>query len=230
MLGLQWNRIDERYFEHGLDRGVLYLTGQDPKVWNGLVSFDEDDEGGETSMLYRDGIVFLADVEASDFKGKLSAMFFPEEFRECVGFAKPADGFYVANQKPKRFGFSYRTLVGSGLAGDRFGYQIHLVYNAMASIGSRNRRTADPQKQLVDFTFDIVCTPIKLQGYRPTAHYIIDTRNLAPAKLQLLEEILYGVSYGTGEDIIVEPITDPMPGGVVGRLPTPAELLAIIEA
>lgn len=229
MFDLVWDKTDERYYEHGLDRGVLYPSFGNPVPWNGLIGFDESG-GGETSMLYRDGVVYLADVDASDFSGKLDALFFPDEFRACLGMPEVAPGMFVDNQKPKRFGFSYRTLVGSGLAGDMFGYQIHLVYNAMASVGSRRRESMGSKSDPLAFSFDIVCTPVKLQGYRPTAHYILDTRSMNPAVLIELEKILYGPAYGTGMDIITEPITEPLSGSLPGRLPTPTELYDIITA
>lgn len=161
-------------------------------AFNGLISFDEGADGGETAMYYRDGVVYLADVEPSDFVGKLSAISYPSEFAECIGIPQLTDGFYADNQKPIPFGFSYRTLVGSGSRGDMFGYQIHLVYGAMATIGQRSRRTIGADTTPVEFVFDIVCTPVKLSGYRPTAHYIIDTRNMSSSVIASLEAILYG--------------------------------------
>lgn len=224
---IKWDKIDERYFEHGLDRGVLYIDGLDPVPWNGLTGFDE---GGDASasVLYRDGVVYLADVEASDFSGKLNAMFFPDEFRPCIGMAEAIAGMYVDNQKPKRFGFSYRSLIGSGAAGDMFGYQIHLVYNAVASIGPRSRSTLGSETDPVDFSFDIVCTPERLPGYRPTAHYIIDTRSLNPQMIEAVENLLYGDDQVPATDIITEPIEDPIPGFTIGRMPTPLELYTLL--
>lgn len=188
---LTWDSPNERYYEHGLDRGVLYIPGMDPIPWNGLTGFDEDGTG-TTSTLYRDGVIYLADADASDFSGKLSALFFPDAFHECLGIPEAADGFYVGNQKPKKFGFSYRSLIGNGASDNLFGYQIHLVYNAMASIGSRSRRSIGSDSTPVEFGFDIVCTPEKLQGFRPSAHYIIDTRYMNPTTRDALEDMLYG--------------------------------------
>jgi hypothetical protein len=188
---LTWDKPNERYYEHGLDRGVLYITGKDPIPWNGITGFDEG-ASGTTSMLYRDGVIYLSDADASDFSGKINALFFPDAFHECLGMPEVADGMYVDNQKPKRFGFSYRSLIGNGGSDDLFGYQIHLVYNAMASISSRSRKTIGSTSEAVDFAFDIVCTPVKLAGYRPTAHYIIDTRNMSPGRIIELENMIYG--------------------------------------
>lgn len=196
---LNWDAPDERYYAHGLDRGVLYLPGRDPIPWNGLTGFDEGVESSVTTMYYRDGVVYLADAEASDFSGKVTSIFWPPEFGECLGFPQVVDGLFVDNQKPKRFGMAYRSLIGSGTRGDMFGYQIHLVYNAMAAIGTRSRRTLGENIETMEFDFDLVCTPVKLAGYRPTAHYVIDTRNMSKSKIAEIENILYGDAVTPGE-------------------------------
>lgn len=191
---VSWDPPNERYYQHGLDRGVLYPRNIDAVAWNGLTDFDEGSDSPSTAMYYRDGIVYLADADASDFRGVVKCMFFPKEFSACLGMPEAADGLYVDNQKPQPFDLSYRTLIGSGGATDRFGYQIHLVYNCMASIAARQRRTIGKDTDPVEFSFDIVCTPVKLQGYRPTAHYVIDTRGMSANIIADLEAMLYGLS------------------------------------
>ena len=208
---LKWDKPNERYYEHGLDRGVLYVGSKAPVVWNGLVGFDEGSEGGATSVLYRDGIVYLADADASDFSGKMTAIYFPDEFNECLGMPIVADGMIVDSQKPKRFSFSYRTLIGNGSSNDRFGYELHLVYNAVASVDSRERKSVGSSTDPVQFNINIVCTPVQLTGYRPSAHYIIDTRYLAGTSIGDIEKILYG------------------DGVTPGRLPTPDELYDLLN-
>jgi hypothetical protein len=169
------------------------LQGSVAIPWNGLTGVEEG-SSGESSLLYRDGVVYLADSDASDFTASMSALFFPDEFGECIGIPEVADGFFVDDQKPKRFSLSYRSLIGSGTEGDMFGYQIHLVYNIMASIGTRSRKSMGSEIEPIQFAFDLVCTPVKLPGYRPTAHYIIDTRNMSLSTISAIEDILYGTS------------------------------------
>lgn len=224
---LTWDAPDERYYHHGIDRGVLYLpmivsdTGISafieeplsdsggsltmPVPWNGITGFDESGNG-ESSIYYIDGRVYLADVDPTDFNGKLSAYAWPDEFAECLGIPEVTDGLYVDNQKPKRFDFCYRSLIGSGSEGDMFGYQIHLIYKAIASFGGASRKTINNTPTPNEYNFDLSCTPVALPGYRPSAHYIIDTRNIAPADLASLETILYG------DD------------ATLGRMPLPTEL------
>lgn len=179
-------------------------------AFNGITGFDEG-ASGSTSVLYRDGLVYMADVDASDFSGRLNALFYPDAFAECLGMPEVTDGLFVDNQKPKRFDFSYRTLVGSGIDDDIFRYQIHLVYNAMASVNTRNRKTMGQDVAPTEFGFDIVCTPVKLPGFRPSAHYVIDTRRMDDATIKQLEDILYGSATS------------------VGRMPTPTELYDLMN-
>lgn len=190
---IKWGEPNARYFETGLDRGVLYPTAGGAVPWNGLTSLDESGNG-EISYYYNDGVIMLADVDATDYEAHLSALTYPREFGECLGLVNVAEGLLVDNQKPKRFHLSYRTLVGSGLTGDMFGYQIHLVYNAMAKLGTKKRATISERPEPLGFDFDIVATPVQIPGYRPSAHYIIDTRDLVPETIAELEGILYGTN------------------------------------
>lgn len=178
--------------------------------WNGLISVDEGGEGS-SEILYRDGVIYLADADAGDFQAAVTAIMYPDAFSDCLGIPKVADGLYADNQKPQRFSMSYRSLIGSGTRGDMFGYQIHLVYNAMASIGQRKRNTIGDNTSPVEFNFDLVCTPVKLAGYRPTAHFVIDTRNMSSDVIAAIEAILYGTAT------------------TVGRMPTPTELYDLMH-
>jgi len=207
---ITWDKATERYYQHGVDRGVLYATGKDPVPWNGITGVEEANNSSQT-IHYIDGRIYLSDVEPGDFEGRLTALFYPDEFAECIGMPEVADGFIVDNQKAKQFSVSYRSLIGSGTAGDMFGYQIHLVYNAMATIGTRSRKTLGKNTDPIEFNFDLVATPIALRGFRPSAHYIIDTRHLDKATIAELEAILYG-----------GPTTP-------GRMPTPDELFDMLN-
>lgn len=205
-----WDGVDARYYQHGVDRGMIYPQNGDPAVWNGITGVDESSDSS-SSAYYIDGVLYFADMDPGDFSGSLTAFFWPDEFAESLGIPKVTDGLYVDNQKPKRFGLSYRSLIGSGTEGDMFGYQIHLVYNAIASIATRSRKTVNDAPDIMEFRFDLVATPVSLPGYRPTAHYIIDTRDLDTETVTLLENIIYGKM------------------STPGRMPTPTELFDMLN-
>lgn len=196
---IEWDAPNPGYYQHGLDRGVLYLpTRTEALPWNGLMSVEEGSEAPATSTIFRDGQIVLADVDPSDFSARVSALFYPDDLGPYLGMAEATDGFYVDNQKPKPFGMSYRTLVGSGTEGDMFGYQIHLIYNAILSISARQRKTINETIELTEFNFDMVATPKRLPGFRPSAHYIIDTRHMSPGVIKAIEGLLYGDDGGDG--------------------------------
>lgn len=207
---IDWDVMTDRYFQHGLDRGVLYPDGENPVPWNGLTGLTESGNGSST-LYYIDGHIYLADVDPTDFSASLTAFLYPDAFARCIGMPQVAEGLFMDNQKPKRFGLSYRNLVGSGVEGDLFGYQIHLIYKAMASIGTKQRKTLTNDPDILQMSFDIVATPVKVSGFRPTAHFVIDTRYLTPETVTNLETILYGV------------------GGVPGQLPEPQDLFDMLN-
>lgn len=207
---ISWDSQEERYYQTGIDRGVLYPQTKPPVPFNGLTGTDEMGSA-QSSILYRDGRVYLADMDPGDYEGTLTAFMYPDEFGECLGVPEVTDGLYVENQKPQRFDLSYRSLIGSGTEGDMFGYQIHLLYNVMASMGTRQRRTINATAAPMEFSFSLVATPVKLPGYRPSAHYIIDTRHLSPSSIQQLESILYGSDEA------------------FARMPSPTELFDILN-
>ena len=47
MSRLTWADPGERFFEIGVDRGVLYVGDDAGVAWNGLISVDESPQGGD---------------------------------------------------------------------------------------------------------------------------------------------------------------------------------------
>ena len=209
MFNLTWDDHDERYYYHGLDRGVLYVDGT-AYPWNGLTKIDETSDA--TSQIdYHDGVPFQVDFVPGDYAASISAIYFPDVFDACLGMPQVVDGLFVDAQPLKPFHLSYRTLVGSGGDSDMFGYQIHLVYNAMANLPSRQHQTMSATATPEDFTFPLIAKPVKLTGCRPSAHYFLDTRFMSSDICAQLEKILYG------------------DGLTPGRMPTPDELYMIMD-
>lgn len=203
---ITWDKLPERLYHQGLDRGVLYAPNYIAVPFNGLTSVDEDSNSSST-IYYIDGQIYLADLDPGDFSGSMTAFAYPDYLSACLGIQEASLGLFVDNQKPSRFGMSYRTLIGSGDKGDMFGYQIHLLYNVMASIKPRSRKTINDNVSPLEFQFDLTATPIKMTGFRPAAHYILDTRHLTPAHLLAVEQILYG--YQAGDSIYPARLPDP---------------------
>lgn len=192
MARLAWNQASERFYETGVDRGVLYPKYAPGVAWSGLVSVDEAVSGGETSAYYLDGSKYLQVVASEDFQATLTAYSAPREFSEFDGTKTLAAGLFATQQPRKQFDFSYRTLIGNDVDGIDHGYKIHLVYNALASPGARTNRTVGDQPELNQLSWTIDTVPPLGEGYRPTAHLVVDSRDLPIQLLTALEDILYG--------------------------------------
>lgn len=192
MARLSWNAPSERIFETGLDRGVLYpKNGTRPVVWNGLTSVDE--EGAETaSSYYIDGRPFLYLPKPKEFEATIRAYTYPDEFAPMMGLAEAADGMFLDSQMSDSFDLSYRTIVGDGVDGLKRGYKIHLIYNAVVSPQSVAYESLSSDVNPVEFSWTIQAVPIRVDGYRATAHVVIDTRNMEQDKLDQIEAFLYG--------------------------------------
>lgn len=191
LLAMTWNAPSERFFEAGLDRGVLYPKVKPAVAWNGLVSVDE--EGGDgAAAYYVDGRPFLFLPRPKEYKATLSAYTFPDEFSEIMGVTEATDGMYLDSQVGSSFDLSYRTKVGNDTRGIEHAYKIHLVYNATVTPQSNSYESISDSINPTTFSWEIQAVPVKVEGFRPTAHIIIDTRHMAQEKIDALEELLYG--------------------------------------
>lgn len=192
MTRLSWDALGERYYESGVDRGVLYVDDVG-YLWNGLVSVSEAPSGGDAQSYYLDGIKYLSLASAEEYEATINAFSAPQEFTVCDGTKSLYQGLFVTQQKRQPFGFSYRTLIGSDLNQD-LGYQIHLVYNALAAPANRSRNTLAESPELTTLSWFISAVPPLLSGeaFKPSAHFVIDSRFTPGEILAQLEDILYG--------------------------------------
>jgi hypothetical protein len=188
---LDWNAAGSRFYEAGVDRGVLYVDGYPGVPWNGLTSVDESPSGGDPKPFYIDGVKYLAVPSPEEFEGTITAFTYPDEFAQCDGTAQPRSGLFLTHQRRKPFSLTYRTLIGNDQT-DALGYKIHIVYNALASPSNRKNDTLKDQTDPSDFSWKITCRPPSIDGYRPTSHVILDTRTTDPSVIETVEDILYG--------------------------------------
>ena len=189
---LEWNAIGTRFYEAGVDRGVLYVEGKPGVVWTGLTSVDENPSGGEAKAYYLDGVKYLNVSTAEEFGATLSAFTYPDEFAECDGTARVRPGFMVTQQRRKPFGLAYRTKIGNDLDGVDHAYKIHIIYNALAAPTQRANASFSEGIEPSDFSWSITTRPIAVAGYHRTAHIVIDSRDVHPVRMKIVEDILYG--------------------------------------
>ena len=217
MAALVWDKTAERFYETGVDHGVLYVQKADGTydtgvVWNGLTAVTEKPDGAEPNDLYADNIKYASLRSAETFGATIEAYMYPDEFAQCDGSYAVATGVYIGQQSRKPFGFCYRTLIGNDTASEEDdGYTLHIIYNATASPSEKNHETVNDSPDAVTMSWDLDTTPVPVTGRKPTATITINSTKCDAAKLKTLEDTLYGTANA-------EP-----------TLPSPDEVIAIFS-
>ncbi len=194
MSRIAWTAVGSRYYEAGVDRGVLYIDSSAGVPWVGLISVDENPGGGESRAFYIDGVKYLNLATIEEFEATIKAYTYPIEFSQCDGTARIRNGLYFGQQLRKSFGFSYRTMVGNDVSGAPYAYKIHLVYNALATPSPRSATSYGESPEAYEFSWNLTTKPRSASGISPTAHIIIDSRYTHPVTLAAVEDVLYGSS------------------------------------
>lgn len=212
-----WDKAGERLFETGVNRGVLYVqdgSGGYPlgTPWNGLVGVTESPSGAEATPLYADNIKYVNLISDEEFGATIEAYTYPDAFALCDGSVELAPGVMIGQQSRKSFGLAYRTTIGNDIAGDAYGYKLHLIYGAIAAPTEKSYQTVNDSPEGITFSWEVATTPVEVEGGKPTASLVIDSTKVDSAKLASLELILYG-------NIGVDP-----------RLPLPAEVASIFTS
>lgn len=221
MAALVWDAIGEKFYETGVDHGVLYPQegGAYPKgyAWNGLINVTETPSGAEDSPLYADNIKYLNLKSAEEFGATLECYTYPDEWAACNGEAEMVKGVTLGQQSRNTFGLSYRTKKGNDTDGQDHGYKLHLVYGGSASPSERSYGTVNDSPEAITFSYEISTTPVNVSGndvngnpLKPVALVTIDSTKFSKEQMKKLEDILYGSEDGDGP-----------------RLPLPDELRTI---
>jgi hypothetical protein len=189
---------------------MLYVDGSPGVAWNGLMNVSEASTGGTSREFFIDGIKFLNLSSLEEYLATVEVISAPKEFAPCAGRKELFPGTYAANQPRKEFGFSYRTLIGDDLQGLSGAYKIHIVYNASAKVSDDVHQTTDKTPAFRPYSFEVTAIPEPFIDYKPSAHFVIDTRKTTAAILANIENILYGTD-----------TEDP-------RMPTVSELMNIL--
>lgn len=215
MTRIQWDKVGDRRYETGVDRGVLYVRdsfGRYPVgvPWNGLTAVTESPSGADSNKQYADNIEYLNLQSAEQFGATIEAFTYPDEFEECDGTAEIAPGVTIGQQRRKPFGLAFRTLIGNDVDGTDLGYKIKLVYGGLAAPSEKANSTVNDSPAAITFSWALSTTPIDVPGFKPSATITLNSTKVAADKLQQIEDILYGT-----------PGTDP-------RLPLPEEIAGIL--
>ena len=220
---LEWDKTGEHVYETGVDRGVLYVmdaNGAYPQgvAWNGLTSISESPSGAEANAIYADNIKYLNLFSAEEFGATIEAYTYPDEFALCDGSAALLTGVMIGQQPRKTFGLCYRTVVGNDVAGESYGYKIHIIYGAMASPSEKAYQTINDSPEAITFSWELNTTPVNVTGHKPTATLVIDSTKTTEGKMTAIEQVLYGTPASGSTE------------AVAARLPLPDEIATIMNA
>ena len=201
MARLTWDATGEHLYETGVRRGVLYLqnnngTYANGVAWNGITTVTESPSGAEATAIYADDIKYLNLYSAEEFGATIEAYTYPDDFAQCDGSASPVTGMNIGQQSRKSFGFCYRTAIGNDVAGEDYGYKIHILYGCKASPSEKSYQTINDSPEAITFSWEITTTPVEVSGFKPTACVIIDSTKCNSTKLEALEDTLYGSAGG----------------------------------
>jgi hypothetical protein len=201
---LVWDKVGERRYETGIDRGVLYLTDGSAFPWNGLASITEN-RSRESKSYYIDGIKHQEHVIPGEYSAKLTAYTYPDQLDSLLGNADFAPGVTVYDQPTKMFHLSYRTGIANDLLGFEYGYKVHIVYNIVATPNDVAYDTLGESVSAKPFDWDLKGIPNYLAGFRASNHISVDSRTVNPVVLAGLEAHLYG---SDTEDPLLPPFVD----------------------
>ena len=235
MARLLWDQTGEKFYETGVNQGVLYpydSAAADPKkaygpgvAWNGLSSVSESPSGAEANKIYADNINYLNLYSAEEFGATIEAYTYPDEFKACDGTAELIAGAYVGQQTRKTFGFCFKAIIGNDTEGDAKGYKLHLIYGCKASPSEAQYQTVNDSPEAIAFSWEITTTPVtigRINGvdYNPASRIVIDSTKFTTEKqkkaLADLENKLFGTN-AEGQEEGTDPYL-PLPAEVVETL------------
>lgn len=190
---LKWDKVGDRTYESGLDRGVLYLMDGSAVPWNGLTSVEESISRSVDPIFY-DGAKIGESIKFGTFAATLSAITYPDEFDLIEGREEIRSGVLLGDQAPQKFGLCYRTRVGNDVDGDSVSYKIHLIYNITAIPSNRTYASQSDELSLVEFEWELTTTPVDVDGFRGASHITLNTADMDPMLLSEIERMIYGDS------------------------------------
>ena len=222
MTAVLWNETGVKFYEAGLDRGIIYT--EDASVpWNGLTSVNRNPFIASKDPLYLDGIKYGDKTIYQPLSGTISAYTYPEALLEYQGLLHTFNGMYF-NEQPtnKVFGLSYRTKIGNDLDGLEHGYKLHLVYNVSVVPDGEEYNTFSEDIDPTLFSWGYSTIPVAVPGYKPLSHLEIDSRKTPEGFMSYIEDILYGTTVVEARQPTLEEMLDLMYTGP-GTTPTPSD-------
>jgi len=217
-MALTWDGVGEKFFETGVDHGVLYIPNEagvynNGVAWNGLTNVTESPTGAEQTKTYADNIIYGVLTSVEELEGTITCYTYPPEFDEFNGKVEIAPGVVAGQQTRRAFGFSYRTRKGNDVAGDSLGYKLHLLYGCFAAPSEESHDTVNDSPEMTELSYELTSVPVPItidSVQVQTSVLTVDSTTADPTQLAALEALLYGAA------------GDP-------QLPTPDEVSALLN-
>lgn len=216
---LVWDQVGEKKYHTGTKKGVLYPQASDGTyeagvAWNGLTGITESPSGADETPLYADDDKYLSLYSKEEFGGTINAYMYPDEWEACDGSKELIPGVKAGQQSRKSFGLSYVTTVGNDTKKDKYGYLIHLVYGATASVSERGYETINDSPNANTFSWNFTTVPVDTGDpeMNKTSIITIDSTKVDPQKLKDFEKVIYGSDEAAA------------------RLPLPSELKTLLAS
>ena len=205
MAKLTWHGTGTREIEAGVSEVALFpmsSSGYDKGVaWNGVTAINENPSGADVTDLYADNIKYASMRSAEKFGFTIEAYTYPDEWAECDGSKEAATGVFLGQQTRKAFGLVYKSQIGDEAhPGMDKGHKLHIIYNSTASPSSRGYTTINDNPDAISFSWEANSTPVDIENhtdkdggkFKATCSIVIDSTKVAKAKMDELEEYIYG--------------------------------------
>jgi hypothetical protein len=160
--------------------------------WSGITSVEYSPGGREKTPLYTGGVRSKILLSPEEFGGSIGAYFYPDAFDQCIGNATVLDGMIVGQQEAVPFGLSYRTIIGNDITGNKFAYQLHLLYESYVTTIKDTSSTVNESISPSELNWSFESIPTEFSGYSPVSHIAIDSRKFPESVMKAIENALWG--------------------------------------
>ena len=199
MAKLVWDKVGEKLWETGVDRTVLFPMNTNGGyaagvAWSGITAINESPSGAEPTKIYADNIVYGVVMSPEEDALTIEAFTYPDEYAECIGEASVGTGAVIKQQAHKHFGLAYRTMVGNDTLGTEHGYKLHIFWDCVSGASEDSNSTINDSPEQKTFSWSVTTLPVAAEGFQPTASMVIDSTKVPKAKLDQIEDLLYGTA------------------------------------
>lgn len=204
MTAIVWGALANRQYNTGIDRAVLYtgLSGESAyltaQAWDGLVSLTDNSSSAGSEEFYWDGRKYADRLITAPYTGTLEAFETPSNLLGLNGIKAVKPGFFVQGQDTSTtFGLTFRTRVPNAISAAG-AYLVHLLYGLTAVPTDITNTTISDDASAVPRQWTLTGAPVSCLGFKPSCHFVLDSRYLTAAKLKAVEQGLYGTSSANG--------------------------------